>query len=158
MSDDNLEEITDPIEQKAWDEAVDINVDFAQSVQRLEFYKYKLRVHLTNNQSSSEHNSLNNNQSLLRLSNTVDEVNQSVNEEYKNSIDKLKASQAEHKDNQRIEIMLSTAGENLKSIKAYAEYHGPNPASLKKTILTLPAEEQAAPSPQNPNESGPAAQ
>lgn len=156
MSDDNLEEITDPLEKKVWDEAVDINVEFAQQVQIEEFYKYKLRLHLTNNQAQgTPHNTLNNNQALLKLSNNLEENKQAINKEYKKGIDTLSASQNEHRDSPRIGIMLETAKDNLRSLQAYSEYHGQTPASLKKAVLTLPSEEQATQEIQKPNEPGP---
>lgn len=153
MSDDNIEDITDPVEQEVWDEAVNINVGFAQNVQKFEFHKYKLSLHLTNNQSSDSHNTPNNNKALLKQSNHLDNLAQNIDLEYKNSIDKLKTLRAKHKENPRIDIMLSTAIDNLKSIKAYAEYHGSTPASLKKAILNLPPEEPVA---QQPNDPSPA--
>lgn len=126
MADNEAKFISNPLEQKIWDETVAMIVEAAQLAQKLQFYKYKLDYHL-------EKNSANKN-ILTSLVKKITGLNSSFNDFVTNKIKIINKYYAENATKFRIGIILDTAKNKLQTILTYNELKSPKFSILEEKV------------------------
>lgn len=141
MRENDYTEITDPIEQKIWEGQLDTIVESAKMTQTIQFYKNKLNYHLQTHQLiNGTFNSLNSSQSLFMQKDMLSSTIDNFHKFYLRKTQEIGNLLEKHKDSPRIQIILTTAKDNLKKILTYEKLHKPTFDDLTKQVNALNAE------------------
>lgn len=138
MSDDKTTEINDPIEQKIWDEVVNMIVKLAQMAQKLQFHKYKLNYLLEIGDKNSHLTTIDN------LKNRIAVLTEEFNKYYKAQLQTINELYDKNSNKPRVIIMLDAAKDKMQTLLTYNELKRPTFAELelKSQIKPIQTEQE----------------